>query len=48
VIFERPAQAHAPTPAGQHLGFVRARFELCLPALDGVAQLRVRFADLKN
>jgi hypothetical protein len=47
-VVEGPAQAHAPTPAGQHLGFVRARFELCLPALDGVAQLRVRFADLKN
>ena len=48
LVFERPVQAHAPTPAGHHLGFVRAKFELALPALDGVAELRVRFADVKN
>jgi hypothetical protein len=48
LIFERPVKAHAPTPAGHHLGFVRAKFELALPALDGVAQLRVRFADVKS
>jgi len=48
LVFERPVKAHAPTPAGHHLGFVRARFELALPALDGVTELRVRFADLRN
>jgi hypothetical protein len=48
LVFERPVKAHAPSPAGHHLGFVRAKFELALPELDGVAQLRVRFADLKN
>jgi len=48
LVFERPVKAHAPTPAGHHLGFVRARFELELPGLDGIAQLRVRFADVKN
>src|SRR6185369_11724112 len=48
LLFERPVKASAPTPPGHHLGFVRAKFELTLPALDGVSQLRVRFADLKN
>jgi hypothetical protein len=48
LLFERPVKARAPTPPGKHLGFVRAKFELELPALDGVTQLRVRFADARN
>ena len=48
LVFGRPAKARAPTPPGHHLGFVRTKFELELPALDGVAELRVRFAGARN
>ena len=48
VIFERPVQARAPTPAGHHRGFIPARFDLELPSLDGVARLRVRFAGVRS
>jgi hypothetical protein len=42
LLFSRPAAARTEAPAGQHLTSVAARFELELPPLAGVAELRVR------
>jgi hypothetical protein len=44
VLFARPVTASAPTPVGRHKRAVQARFDLELPSLDGVQELRVRLA----
>lgn len=42
LLFSRPVAARTEAPAGPHLTSVAARFELALPPLAGVAELRVR------
>jgi hypothetical protein len=44
VLFTRAVTASAPTPAGHHLRTVQARFDVELPSLDGVQEVRVRLA----
>ncbi len=44
VLFARPVSASAPAPIGRHKRPVRAHFDLELPSLDGVQELRVRLA----
>ena len=44
LLFSRPVTAHAPAPRAPRLRCVHASFELELPALEGVAELRVRLA----
>jgi hypothetical protein len=44
VLFSRPVSARAPAARAPRLRTVHASFELELPALDGVEELRVRLA----
>jgi hypothetical protein len=44
LLFARPVTASAPTPAGRHKRTVPAHFDLELPSLAGVQELRVRLA----
>jgi len=44
LLFARPVNASAPAPAGRHKGTLPAHFDLELPSLDGVQELRVRLA----
>lgn len=45
VVFAREARAQGRKEAGRVARAVRVHFDLDLPALDGVATLRVRLAD---
>ena len=44
LLFSHPVTASAPAPAGHHKRFVRAHFDLELPQIGGVQELRVRLA----
>jgi len=44
VLFSRAVTANAPTPAGRHKRSVAARFDIALPAIAGVQEVRVRLA----
>jgi len=44
LLFARPVSAQAPAPVGRHKGTVRAHFDLELPTLVGVQELRVRLS----
>jgi len=43
-LFALPVSAQAPAPVGRHKGTVRAHFDLEIPTLVGVQELRVRLS----